>query len=218
MLATLIVVALAGSRRGADGGHRHAHEDARPKVELGARSASHGESLDASGIVLNARTGDPVRDAKVSSIGTPHAVAVDADGRFTVRLPAGGHVVEVSSPGYAPVRHRLVMPHRGEWTGAKIGMSSLRDLAWEPLRPLAAFLLPSPDLWGRWTGREMAKAPRAARGGTEKLSGLIEMVERASYGRTPPSPRDLDAIHQEAIDVHQHLHRHDGPPVASPRR
>ena len=218
VLATLIVVALAGSRRGADGGHRHAHEDARPRVELGARSASHGESLDASGIVLNARTGEPVRDAKVSSIGTPHAVAVDADGRFTVRLPAGAHVVEMSSPGYAPVRHRLVMPHRGEWTGAKIRMSSLRDLAWEPLRPLAAFLLPSPDLWGRWTGREMAKGPRAARGGTEKLSELIEMVERASYGRTPPSPQDLDAIHQEAIDVHQHLHRHDGPPAASPRR
>jgi len=218
MLATLSVVALAGSRRGADGGHRHAHEDARPKVELGQRSASHAESLDASGIVLNARTGEAVRDAKVSSVGTPHAAAVDADGRFTIRLPAGGHVVEVSSPGYAPVRHRLVTPHRGEWSGAKVRMSSLRDLAWEPLRPLAASLLPSPDLWGRWTGREMAKGAHAARGGTGKLSELIEMVERASYGRTPPSPGDLDAIHQEALAVHQDLHRHDGPPAASPRR
>jgi hypothetical protein len=132
-------------------------------------------------------------------------IAADPGGRFALSLPPGAVVIEIDAPGYEPARHRATLPHRGEWGAIVIRLRSLRELAWEPLRPVAARLLPSPDLWAVWTGRDLQARARAQAPTVRGLAALVQAIEIACYAPEPPSAGDLEEIRRAATDVEREM-------------
>ncbi|MDQ3033441.1 MAG: carboxypeptidase-like regulatory domain-containing protein, partial [Myxococcota bacterium] len=206
LAASALLFGLAGRRRRAGAPPGRAELPiAAPAIELGARKTMRPESSEVTGRVIDARSDVGIAGALVRSRRAHETIAettTDAHGRFAISLAAGTHAIEIASSGYELARHEATVPHRGEWTSIVVRLRSLRDLAWEPLQPIAARLLPTPDLWGVWTARELERAARARHASPIALPSLIASVERAAYAPEPPSAEDLDAIRRtaQAID------------------
>jgi hypothetical protein len=177
-------------------------------IELADRKSILPDSSDVAGRVIDARSERPLGGAIVRARRGEEVIAeiaADPGGRFALSLPPGAVVIEIDAPGYEPARHRATLPHRGEWGAIVIRLRSLRELAWEPLRPVAARLLPSPDLWAVWTGRDLQARARAQAPTVRGLAALVQAIEIACYAPEPPSAGDLEEIRRAATDVEREM-------------
>ena len=115
------------------------------------------------------------------------ALVTDTRGRFASEAIADGlYRLTVSVAGYATLSTDLSIPHRGEWSDMEVQLQSLRDAAVLAYKPAALRVLPTAELWQRWTPREtFDNAARAGRA-SESLQQLTERVERAAYARPAP--------------------------------
>jgi hypothetical protein len=217
VLSALIVV-IVGRRRPI---LRQAHSElpqVAPPVEFSKRSSFIPESSRVAGRVIEAAHDTAIASATLTVFHMTAPIAeikTDLNGNFVLPpLPSGTHRIEISAPGYLPLTIKATIPHRGDWSSILVRLQSLRTLAWEPLKPVAARFLPSPDLWGIWTGQELEnharqRAPRA-------LAALIAKVERVAYAREVPTTADLEEIKHEAANITSTTDRHHGPTRGGP--
>ncbi|HUQ02601.1 MAG TPA: carboxypeptidase regulatory-like domain-containing protein [Kofleriaceae bacterium] len=108
------------------------------------------------------------------------------DGRFAIEeLPPGEWNVRVASPGHVSEQFTLTIPHRGELRGARIDLVPVREKIFTLYRRAALPVLPSPDLWGIWSPRQIVDHVRA-RTPPVRMAELTEFVEEAYFSaRTP---------------------------------
>lgn len=70
-------------------------------LALVAVPAAAQESVTVAGTVVDAQSGEPVAGVLVQALPGERRAVTDAEGRFTLRLRAGGYTVRVSQLGYA---------------------------------------------------------------------------------------------------------------------
>lgn len=168
-----------------------------PGVELAARRGLRPDRHDAKGSVLDARDEEPIAGAVVTlSRETEErpTLLTDAEGRFAaLELAAGTWTLAVSAPGYATIHAALVLPHRGEWSGLRIRLASLRGRALDAVLPVASEVL-SGRAASAATPREIEGRLRghARAGGPART--LARAVEQAAFAEDPPT----DALVGEA--------------------
>jgi hypothetical protein len=159
------------------------------------RSLGPAARRDVGGKVRDARTGQAIADVAItlSSASERHSVQPERDGAFRItELAPGGWRLSVSALGYGEVASELSIPHRGQWADVQVRLPNLRDAVFETYRPVALHRLPTPELWGRWTAREvLASALRSGRS-NPALERVTSLVERIAYGRAIPTRHDLD--------------------------
>jgi hypothetical protein len=169
------------------------------------RGRGRAEHRRIKGTVRDAGSERPVRGAliRLQSAGSSSLVLMtDHDGGFrSDDLTEGEWSIAISADGYATVAGTISIPHRGEWADVDVQLESLRSAAVAAYRPAALRVLPSAELWQRWTLREtLARAQQSGRG-TESFVQLTERVEQAAYARTPPSADDIAAIEVSASEA-----------------
>lgn len=121
-----------------------------------------------------------------------HTVAGD-DGRFALEeLPAGEWTARVAAPGHVTEHFTVSIPHRGELRGARVDLVPVREKIFTLYRRAALPILPSPDLWGIWSPRQIVDH---VRGGTPpaKLSELTTFVEECYFSARVPDEAVLPA-------------------------
>ncbi|MGE0785819.1 MAG: carboxypeptidase regulatory-like domain-containing protein [Sandaracinaceae bacterium] len=203
---TLLLVFLL-SRRGATPAAERSAAVARPQVARGivAVGASAGRgptSTKVAGTALDADEGEPIVGSHVTltmaSGGSVLRAVTDASGRFAIDAEgeSGRATLAIDAPGFERRSTSLELPHRGEWSDARVGLRSLRRLAIEGYAPLAEKLAPARRFWAFWTPRELAH--RAKSDVRDAVGTLTDDVERAAYSAAVPSEDDVAAIGSQA--------------------
>jgi nitrogen fixation protein FixH len=161
------------------------------------RSIGPAARRDVGGNVRDARTGRSIADVEITLTSAVERLSVqpEPDGSFrTAELAPGAWRLAVSALGYGEVASELAIPHRGQWADVQVRLPNLRDAVFEAYRPVALNRLPSPELWGRWTAREvLASALRSGRSSTG-LERITNLVERVAYGRATPRSHDMEEV------------------------
>jgi hypothetical protein len=157
------------------------------------------DRLRIAGEVLDAASGQPVRDAMVRldpADGTASRPApfVDTSRFRSPELEPGVWTLRVCAPGYRELTGTLAVPHRGEWSDVRVRLASLRTVAVLAYKPAALRVLGSPELWELLTARETLVRALQRGHATESFVQLTQRVERAAYARTPPSEADVSDI------------------------
>lgn len=75
---------------------------------LGA-PAAQAQSATIEGQVLNAETGDPLSGANLQVVGTERGAAANAEGRYTLRVPAGSITLRASFVGFSARQEELTV-------------------------------------------------------------------------------------------------------------
>ncbi|MEM6960520.1 MAG: hypothetical protein AAF355_06270 [Myxococcota bacterium] len=109
-------------------------------------------------------------------------------------LEEGDYSLQVRARGYMPTQAELHIPHRGEWSEAKIRLRSLREHALIPFQKLIMGLLHEQQSWATLTNRELVRRCDSSRVPLEQLKKLAEAVEEACYAPEVPSLRDVQII------------------------
>jgi hypothetical protein len=168
------------------------------------RSAALGSRRDVGGSVRDARTGRAIGNAVISltSASAPaRTVHPERGGAFRVaELEPGVWRLAVDAPGYGEVASELSIPHRGQWADVQVRLPNLRDAALEVYRPVALNRIPSAELWGRWTAREVLASAAQAGRSNAALEHVTAVVERVAYGPLVPVARDLAEV-ESACDA-----------------
>lgn len=156
------------------------------------RSAGPGARRDVGGRVCDARTGRTIEDAEITLTASDGSDRRVRGGTFHLaELEPGAWRLAVAAPGYGEVASELAIPHRGQWADVQVRLPNLRDVALDAYRPVALHRVPSAELWGRWTAREvLASADRAGRS-SPALEHATRVVERVAYGPVVPAATDL---------------------------
>jgi hypothetical protein len=123
----------------------------------------------------------------------------DAGGHFETELADGMWQVEVSAHGYVTETVTAPVPHRGELRGARIDLLPVRERVFALYRAVAAPLLPSPDLWGIWTPREILDHARRRRP-AGAFGALTDLVEAAYFAEKVPDEAVV-AVTQDAVNA-----------------
>jgi hypothetical protein len=159
------------------------------------RSVGPGSRRDVGGSVRDARTGRAIGEAVIalSSASAPaRVVQPEPGGAFrSAELEPGVWRLTVSAPGYGEVASELSIPHRGQWADVQVRLPNLRDAALEVYRPVALNRVPSAELWGRWTAREVLASAAQAGRSNPALERVTALVERIAYGPNVPAAHDL---------------------------
>ncbi len=202
ILICLVGVALA-SRRGRPSTPAPASGadelPAPPGIAAAAATARTATSRDVGGRVFDADEARPIGVARVSlsGPGEPREATVDAAGAFRLDgLAEGEWTLTATAPGYESATARVRVPHRGEWSDARVGLRSLRQVVLGGYRPLAEALAPTRRWWAFWTARELAT--RAASEVRGEVTHVTRDVERAAYGEAPPTREEASAIERRA--------------------
>jgi hypothetical protein len=115
------------------------------------------------------------------------------DGRFALEeLAPGEWSVRVAAPGHVSEQFTLSIPHRGELRGARIDLVPVREKIFTLYRRAALPVLPSPDLWGIWSPRQIVDHVRA-RTPPVRMAELTEFVEEAYFSARTPDESLLPA-------------------------
>jgi hypothetical protein len=148
-----------------------------------------------SGRVVDVTRGVAVAGARLA-IGET-ALVSDADGGFSVELLPGSWRVEVRAPGYMTCVVNVTAPHHGELRGARVDLLPVRERVFAVYREVAARLLPSPDLWGIWTPREILDHTQRKRG-VPALAEFTSSVEEICFSERVPDEAVVDAVQTRA--------------------
>lgn len=183
-------------------------EPARPSLVSTLRRAhDHGFA----GSVRDAVRGRVLPGAEVLlSLGSDvrHTVATD-DGRFAIEeLTAGEWTARVASPGHVSEHFTVTIPHRGELRGARIDLVPVREKIFTLYRRAALPILPSPDLWGIWSPRQIVDHVRAATP-PARLTDLTAFVEECYFSARVPDETVLPAAEAKVAAA---LAERAGPP------
>lgn len=154
-------------------------------------------------LVLDARTGRPVREAKLSiALGDQAGRSVRSDARGAIRseeLAPGSYQLLFEAPGYRALRVQIEAPHRGEWSGAHVRLESLRDVAVRAWSPLALQLASKPEQANAITLREtILRTALSSNAQPGFASEALERAERAAYERSAPTDADVDRVEHDA--------------------
>ncbi len=155
------------------------------------RAQDHGFA----GAVRDAVRHRPVVDAELLvSLGTEVRRAVSGEnGTFALEeLAPGEWSVRVAAPGHVTEHFSLTIPHRGELRGARIDLVPVREKIFTLYRRAALPVLPSPDLWGIWSPRQIVDHVRAAVPPV-RLAELTSFVEEAYFSARVPDEGLLPA-------------------------
>ncbi|MBN1655527.1 MAG: carboxypeptidase regulatory-like domain-containing protein [Deltaproteobacteria bacterium] len=151
-----------------------------------------------SGIVRDAQNREAIAGVELSLFplsGSDIKLEVTKQGFFSSPVLARGKwKIRAKAYGYVETERNFEIPHRGEWTNVQIRLLSMRTLALQSYRKVALALLPIPQLWDIWTLRETIDNSSKLLRTPSLLRSLLERVERSSYGRTPPSEQEVEAI------------------------
>jgi hypothetical protein len=112
--------------------------------------------------------------------------ATAADGTFAMEgLAALEWSVRVCAPGHVTETFAVTIPHRGEFRRTRIELVPVRDKVFSLYRRAALPHLPTPDLWGIWSPRQIVDYVRSRRP-PPALAELTEFIEEAYFSaRTP---------------------------------
>jgi hypothetical protein len=137
--------------------------------------------------VSDAVRGGPVAGARLAAVCGVLTQAADADGagHFELALSSGTWRVEVSAPGYLREIVTAEVPHRGELRGARVDLVPVRERVFAIYREVVAPLLPSSELWGVWTPREILDHVRD-RGSAGALAAFTDFVEETYFSASLP--------------------------------
>jgi hypothetical protein len=157
------------------------------------------------GAVHDAESERPLRGAKLSlraRDGTVVELATDTSGAFqSPELGDGTWELTIAATGYASLTGTLAIPHRGEWADVQVQLQSLRSAAVLAYKPAALRVLPTAELWQRWTPRETLQSAQQSGRATEPFVQLTQRVEHAAYARTPPSAEEVATIERVADEA-----------------
>lgn len=167
-------------------------EQARPSIVSTLRRAQdHGFA----GMVRDAVRQRPIGASEILLTlgGDVRRTETADDGRFAFEeLPPGEWSARVASPGHVTEHFTVSIPHRGELRGARIDLVPVREKIFTLYRRAALPILPSPDLWGIWSPRQIVDH---VRGKTPpvKMSELTAFVEEAYFSARVPDEGLLPA-------------------------
>jgi len=139
------------------------------------------------GRVSDAVRGSAVAGARLQAVcgGLTQAADADGAGHFELALSAGTWRVEVSARGYLREIVTAEVPHRGELRGARVDLVPVRERVFAIYREVVAPLLPSSELWGVWTPREILDHVRD-RGTAGALAAFTDFVEETYFSASLP--------------------------------
>ncbi len=110
----------------------------------------------------------------------------DDEGRFAFEeLAVGEWSARVASPGHVTEHFTVSIPHRGELRGARIDLVPVREKIFTMYRRAALPILPSPDLWGIWSPRQIVDHVRGATP-PARLAELTAFVEECYFSARVP--------------------------------
>lgn len=117
----------------------------------------------------------------------------DDEGRFAFEeLAIGEWSARVASPGHVTEHFTVSIPHRGELRGARIDLVPVREKIFTMYRRAALPILPSPDLWGIWSPRQIVDHVRSATP-PARLAELTTFVEECYFSARVPDEGVLPA-------------------------
>ncbi len=158
------------------------------------RASDHGFA----GLVRDAVRSRPIATAEVrlSRDGQDVVTVTDADGRFALeQLTPGEWRARVSTAGHVSERFMVTIPHRGELRGVHIDLVPVREKVWSMYRRAAQPKLPSPDLWGIWSPRQIVEHLRTG-APTPAFADLTGFVEEAFFSARVPDEGVLPGAEQ----------------------
>lgn len=125
--------------------------------------------------------------------GVSQSVEVVAGVPFELALPRGSHALEFEARGHASHRVVVMLPHRGQWTGATVRLESWRWRALLVLRETVAR--------ARLSSPERATVREAVALGDPAMRALGSEVERALYDRDMPDEATIAALEELATEA-----------------
>ncbi len=150
------------------------------------RAADHGFS----GTVNDAVRSRPLAEARIAvsqGDGSERHTDSATDGGFTMeQLAAGEWRVRVTRHGYVAEEFSITLPHRGELRGARVDLMPVRERIFVLYREVAEPLLPTRDLWGVWTPRQIFDHVRE-RHQAQALRRLTDFVEDSYFSQRIPT-------------------------------
>jgi len=146
------------------------------------------------GVVADAVTGRPLAGATVAVTGPDgaevSATSDDAGGFLLEPLAEGSLRARVSCAGYVTERFPITIPHRGELRDARVDLLPVRERIFSMYREAAEPLLPSPELWGVWTPRQIVDHVRS-RQPAAALADLTGYVEEKYFSSRVPDEDEI---------------------------
>jgi hypothetical protein len=159
------------------------------------------------GGVHDAVTGRFIAGARVVIEGAQlHQARCDNRGAFAFEeLEIGAWQVQVRAAGYVSESFAIEVPHRGELRGSRVDMLAVRERIFEMYGEVAASRLPSADLWGVWTPRQILDHVRRGRP-APALGRLTDYIEEVYFSQRAPdedaledAARRIDEVRGEAL-------------------
>jgi len=140
-----------------------------PAVDLAAPPAEHRGAIV--GTLIDARTGEPLLEARISIPGTPHATVTDLEGRFRLEVPPGTYELRYFEGTHQPARTTGLVVVAGETV-----MASARLLPLEGMVQETEIVAKAEQ--SRLEGQLLARQRAAATG---------DVIGRAEIAKTPDS-------------------------------
>jgi hypothetical protein len=141
------------------------------------------------GVVRDAMTHRPLGGAVLQlelAAQPPRQQASEEDGSFGfAELAAGEWQGTAAAHGYCTERFVVSIPHRGELRGVRLDLLAVRERIFQLYREAAQPLLPSPELWGIWTPRQIVDHVRTRRPAAA-LAALTDFVEERYFSQRTP--------------------------------
>lgn len=162
---------------------------ARPKLAANVRRA-HDFHID--GTVLDAITRRPVAGAILVIVGSEERqLKSDALGFFAADpLPEGRYDIVVQAQFYVTEKFSVDLPHRGELRSAAVHLMPVREMIFSVYKEAVRDRLPSEQLWGIWTPRQILEHVRALQPSVG-LSELTDFVEESFFSARSPGEEAL---------------------------
>ena len=164
---------------------------ARPSLVSTLRRAA---DFGFTGVVTDAVTGRPIPGAEVilEHPDDRRSEITDRRGGFIHEsLVAGEWQAEVKASGYVRETFVVVVPHRGELRNARVDLLAVRERIFDLYGEVAAPLLPSAELWGVWTPRQIVDHVRRNRP-APALAQLTDYVEDVYFSQRTPGEDALE--------------------------
>ena len=150
------------------------------------------------GLVRDAVRLRPLAGAEVrlTRDGAEMVTVSEADGRFALeQLAPGEWRARVSAPGHVSERFVVSVPHRGELRGVHVDLVPVREKVWGLYRRVAQPKLPSAELWGIWSPRQILDHLRAGPP-APAFSELTAFVEETFFSARVPDEAVLPGAEQ----------------------
>jgi hypothetical protein len=158
------------------------------------RASDHGFA----GVVRDAVRQRPIGAAEIrlSREGQDMSTSTDVDGRFAIeQLVPGEWRARVSAAGHVSERFMVTIPHRGELRGVHIDLVPVREKVWSLYRRAAQPRLPSAELWGIWSPRQIVDHLRVGPP-TPAFAELTAFVEETFFSARTPDEAVLPGAEQ----------------------